>query len=135
MRPVASLLPTDQIAPSLRHLIIAAMDNGKNILVAAETELRGTGDDDAQVQQIDEGNRYDPSYDKRDMKRLGRRQELKRRFRYFSLVGYMLILASCWENVLLSSIFSLPNGGIAGTIWMTLLACVGQASSMLSMAE
>jgi len=47
MRPVASLLPTDQIAPSLRRVTIAAMDNGKNILVAAETELRATGDDDA----------------------------------------------------------------------------------------
>lgn len=33
-------------------------------------------DDDAEVEQV-EGRNYDPTKDKRDMKRLGKRQELK----------------------------------------------------------
>ncbi|KAK3642941.1 hypothetical protein LTR56_010538 [Elasticomyces elasticus] len=44
-----------------------------------------------------EGKPYDPAYDRRDMRRLGRIQEVKRRFRFFSIVGYMVILASTWE--------------------------------------
>ncbi|KAK3617758.1 hypothetical protein LTR56_025072 [Elasticomyces elasticus] len=44
-----------------------------------------------------EGQPYNPAYDRRDMRRLGRVQEVKRRFRFFSLVGYMVILASTWE--------------------------------------
>jgi len=111
------------------------MDIGKHLVIPAQTELKSDGVAEEDVHQIDEGQRYDPTYDKRDMRRLGRKQQLKRRFRYLSLLGYMLILGCCWENVFLSSILSLPNGGTAGTIWMTLLSCVGQASSTLSMAE
>ena len=44
-------------------------------------------------QDAGEGNeRYNPAYDRRDMRRLGRAQEVKRRFRFFSIVGYMVIL-------------------------------------------
>ncbi|KAK6435712.1 hypothetical protein LTR95_008098 [Oleoguttula sp. CCFEE 5521] len=74
-------------------------------------------------------------HDARDMRRLGRKQEVKRRFRFFSIVGYMVILASTWEGALVSTIFSLPNGGTAGTIWMTLIASLGMLTSTLSMAE
>ncbi|KAK5676171.1 hypothetical protein LTR17_027749, partial [Elasticomyces elasticus] len=89
-----------------------------------------------------EGKSYNPTYDQRDMRRLGRVQEVKRRFRFFSLVGYMVILASTWEYVLwrhefalVTSVFSLSNGGTAGTIWLTLIACCGMFLSCLSMAE
>ncbi|KAK3625967.1 hypothetical protein LTR56_020083 [Elasticomyces elasticus] len=89
---------------------------------------------------------YDPAYDRRDMRRLGRIQEVKRRFRFFSIVGYMVILASTWEYAstspqsenkmlrfwlfrysLVTSVFSLSNGGTAGTIWLTLIACCGMS--------
>ncbi|KAK5739630.1 hypothetical protein LTR17_005114 [Elasticomyces elasticus] len=82
-----------------------------------------------------EGKPYDPAYDRRDMRRLGRIQEVKRRFRFFSIVGYMVILASTWEFALVTSVFSLSNGGTAGTIWLTLIACCGMFLSCLSMAE
>jgi len=90
---------------------------------------------DADLQQLDEGNNYDPTCDKRDMRRLGRIQEVKRRFRFFSIVGYMVILASTWECFLVDCIFSLSNGGTAGAIWMTLGACFGMFVTCLSMAE
>ncbi|KAK5689387.1 hypothetical protein LTR17_026291, partial [Elasticomyces elasticus] len=81
---------------------------------------------DTVLQELnDEGKPYNPTYDRRDMRRLGRVQEVKRRFRFFSLVGYMVILASTWEFALVTSVFSLSNGGTAGTIWLTLIACCG----------
>lgn len=36
------------------------------------------------------------------------------RFRFFSIVGYMVILASTWEAALVTSIFALSNGGTGG---------------------
>ncbi|KAK5677178.1 hypothetical protein LTS10_010367 [Elasticomyces elasticus] len=110
---------------------------------------------DTALQEVNnEGKPYDPAYDRRDMRRLGRIQEVKRRFRFFSIVGYMVILASTWEYAstspqsenkmlrflvfrysLVTSVFSLSNGGTAGTIWLTLIACCGMFLSCLSMAE
>jgi hypothetical protein len=40
------------------------------------------------------GEKYDAAYDRRDMRRLGRIQEVRRRFRFFSIVGYMVILGT-----------------------------------------
>ncbi|KAK5723811.1 hypothetical protein LTR15_005511 [Elasticomyces elasticus] len=110
---------------------------------------------DTALQEVNnEDKPYDPAYDRRDMRRLGRIQEVKRRFRFFSIVGYMVILASTWEYAstspqsenkmlrflvfrysLVTSVFSLSNGGTAGTIWLTLIACCGMFLSCLSMAE
>ena len=71
----------------------------------------------------------------RDMRRLGRRQEVKRRFRFFSIVGYMIILASTWEAALVTTVLSLPNGGTAGTIWITVIQSCGMFFATLSLAE
>ncbi|KAK4900467.1 hypothetical protein LTR49_027446 [Elasticomyces elasticus] len=93
-------------------------------------------DQDTALQELNnEGKPYNPAYDRRDMRRLGHVQEVKRPFRFFSLVGYMVILASTWEFALVTSAFSLSNGGTAGTIWLTLIACCGMFLSCLSMAE
>ena len=108
---------------------------------------------DSDVQQVS-GKNYDPTPDKRDMRRLGKRQELKvrfdgytisrvtqqltsfqRRFRFFSIVGYVIVLGLTWEFSLVLSIFSLANGGTAGAIWLTFTACCGMGMIMLSMAE
>ncbi|KAK3624958.1 hypothetical protein LTR56_020689 [Elasticomyces elasticus] len=86
--------------------------------------------DTALQESNNEGKPYNPAYDRRDMRRLGRIQEVKRRFRFFSLVGYMVILASTWEFALVTSVFTLSNGGTAGRIW-----CCGMFLSCLSMAE
>lgn len=78
---------------------------------------------------------YDPAPDRRDMRRLGKRQELKRRFRFFSIVGYVIVLGLTWEFSLVVGAFSLANGGAAGAIWLTLFVCCGMSTVMLSMAE
>lgn len=106
---------------------------------------------DSETQQISSHD-YDPTPDKRDMRRLGKRQELKasrqllpmiqivsnfrqRRFRFFSIVGYAVILGLTWEFSLVTSVFSLSNGGPAGAIWLNLFVCCGMSTVMLSMAE
>lgn len=40
------------------------------------------GDNGFADQPVSAGNEYDPAADKRDMYRLGKKQELKRRFKY-----------------------------------------------------
>jgi hypothetical protein len=47
-------------------------------------------DDRFQQQHEDDHSQQETVFDKRDMRRLGRRQEVKRRFRFFSIVGYMV---------------------------------------------
>ncbi|KAF2764011.1 amino acid transporter [Teratosphaeria nubilosa] len=74
-------------------------------------------------------------YDQRDMLRMGKRQELRRNFQFFSIWGYALILCSTWEWGLVSGAFSLTNGGTAGGIWMFVVACFGMFFVTLSMAE
>nr|POF17336.1 putative amino-acid permease c15c4.04c [Quercus suber] len=78
---------------------------------------------------------YEHPYDKRDMQRLGKQQELKRRFRFASIVGYTVILGLTWEFSLVTGVFSLANGGTAGAIWLTLIVCCGMMMCVLSMAE
>ncbi|KAK0940114.1 hypothetical protein LTR29_008308 [Friedmanniomyces endolithicus] len=72
------------------------------------------------------------AYDRRDM---GKRQELRRNFQFFSIWGYAVILGCTWEWGLASGVFSLTNGGTAGAIWMFLVVCFGMFFVMLSFAE
>ncbi|KAK5695096.1 hypothetical protein LTR17_024621 [Elasticomyces elasticus] len=76
----------------IRHVEYAHEDQPFGEAVSNEVDL------DTALQELNnEGKSYNPTYDQRDMRRLDRIQEVKRRFRFFSLVGYMVILASTWE--------------------------------------
>lgn len=59
----------------------------------------------------------------------------QRRFRFFSIVGYVIVLGLTWEFSLVLGAFSLSNGGAAGAIWLTFVVCWGMGMVMLSMAE
>ena len=74
-------------------------------------------------------------FDQRDMVRMGKVQELKRQFQFFSIWGYAVILGLSWEYALITGVLSLPNGGTAGAVWMFLATCIGMFFVMLSMAE
>jgi len=88
------------------------------------------------------------------MYRLGRKQELKRRFKYcqssiigcpastpktdfdaVSIAGYVVVLGNTWEFAIVTSTFGLANGGTAGTIWMSIVVCIGMMFGVLSLAE
>ena len=46
-----------------------------------------------------------------------------------------MILGNTWEFAIVTSVFSLANGGTAGAIWTTLIVCLGMFLCILSMAE
>ncbi|KAH7125533.1 amino acid/polyamine transporter I [Dendryphion nanum] len=73
--------------------------------------------------------------DELDMDRMGKLQQLRRNFQFFTILGYAVILGSTWEFSLVIIGISLSNGGTAGGIWMFLIVCFGMFFVVLSMAE
>ncbi|KAF2228709.1 amino acid transporter [Viridothelium virens] len=84
---------------------------------------------------LQETGKYGTEADRRDMRRINKRQELRRTFHFFTIFGYAVILGNTWEFVLVTGIFSITNGGTAGTIWMFVMTCFGMFFVMLSLAE
>ncbi|KAG8623576.1 hypothetical protein KVT40_008552 [Elsinoe batatas] len=74
-------------------------------------------------------------HDRQDMLRMGKKQEMRRSFQFFSIWGYAVILGNTWEFALVTGVLSLTQGGPAGAIWMFLATCFGMFFVMLSMAE
>ncbi|KAK5658294.1 hypothetical protein OQA88_2269 [Cercophora sp. LCS_1] len=73
--------------------------------------------------------------DEHEMRILGRTQQLNRNFRFISTLGFACTLMSTWEISLMTSFFSLMNGGTAGMIWGYLLTWMGYLLVFASMAE
>lgn len=73
--------------------------------------------------------------DARDMLRLGRVQELRRNFKSFSVLGLAMTTMSTWVAMLMTSLFSLINGGRAGTIWLYLATWLCTFTLAASLAE
>jgi choline transport protein len=58
--------------------------------------------------------------------------------RYFgpwATIGFSSILGAAWQYTLIGMIWSLPNGSLAGTIYMYLTCCMGLMLTTLSLAE
>lgn len=70
-----------------------------------------------------------------DMQRLGRAQELRRNFKSLSVLGLATTTMSTWVALLLTSTFSLINGGRAGTIWLYVASWICTFSLAASLAE
>ncbi|KAJ8107514.1 hypothetical protein OPT61_g8810 [Boeremia exigua] len=75
------------------------------------------------------------SHDAHDMRRMGKKQELRRNFRMLSIIGFVVVLQSTWESALLSAYFGLYNGGTAGVIWMTVITWLFVMAMIASLAE
>ena len=52
--------------------------------------------------------------DQQDMHRLGKKQELRRNFRFLSIFGYSLLLGNGWVLSTIGLLVPLSNGGTAG---------------------
>ncbi|KAK8038972.1 amino acid transporter [Apiospora rasikravindrae] len=75
------------------------------------------------------------SRDVHDMHRMGKKQLLRRNFRFFSIFSFTVVLLSTWEVVLGTAAFGLGNGGTAGLIYMYILTFSGYIFVIASMAE
>ncbi|KAK5165237.1 uncharacterized protein LTR77_009335 [Saxophila tyrrhenica] len=73
--------------------------------------------------------------DQQNMDRLGKTQELRRNFRFISVLGFTAVLMCTWEAILFTASYILPNGGRAGMVWMYVICLFGFGLAILSMAE
>ncbi|OQD68868.1 hypothetical protein PENDEC_c030G04593 [Penicillium decumbens] len=73
--------------------------------------------------------------DDRDMARLGKVQEFKRNFKFYSILGFTTTLMASWESILLTSTYGLTDGGRAGMVYVYIASFVGFFASVVSMAE
>lgn len=87
------------------------------------------------LSQREMGTMNTSSLDERAMARIGRVQELKRQFGPLAMIGFAVVLGSTWQAVLADTLFSLGNGGAAGTVYMYIVASFGLMLTTLSLAE
>ncbi len=56
--------------------------------------------------------------DRHDMSILGKKQVLRRQFKFSTMLGFASTVMVAWEFVLLVSPFTLQDGGTAGVFWV-----------------
>lgn len=83
----------------------------------------------------EDGIRTGTSADAMDMRRMGRKQELRRNFKSISILGLAAVTMATWISMLMANIFSLINGGLAGTIWVYLASWICTLTLVASLAE
>lgn len=77
----------------------------------------------------------DTEHDLRDMKRLGKKQEFKRNFTFWSALGFVSVYMATWEFVLVSLSVGFANGGFAGLFWCFLTTVLCYSTIVASLAE
>jgi len=97
------------------------MDETKNEAIGQQTQVHEL----VNVSPGDVSEKQGTEWDARGMLRIGKKQELRREFRFISITGYAMILGCSWEFALINVVLTLSNGGKAGTIWMLLVAICG----------
>ena len=73
--------------------------------------------------------------DAKDMRRMGKDQQLVRNFQLITIMSFSAIATAAWEIGLFVITPGLVDGGRAGTMWSLLWAYVGFGPIYLSMAE
>lgn len=73
--------------------------------------------------------------DQMDMKRMGKKQEFRRNFRFLTTVGFTCCVMGTWEIILTSNTQALLAGGSAGLFWSLVWAYTGQTFIVFSLAE
>lgn len=91
-------------------------------------------DDDSENQDIHDGFKS-TSGDAADMQRMGKKQELIRQFRTFSMASFVAIATAGWELPIFNLTAGLTNGGLAMLVWSQIWSFVLFTPIYLSMAE
>ncbi|KAJ6446909.1 primary-amine oxidase [Purpureocillium lavendulum] len=84
------------------------------------------------------GEESDSDYtanDRRDMQRMGKKQEFRRNFRILSTIGFTICVTGTWIILLTSNTQGLIAGGPAGLFWSLVWSHIGQFFIVLSLAE
>lgn len=56
-------------------------------------------------------------HDKFDMTRMGKKQEMRRVFRQFSILSFTCVIMATWEFLLTANTQGLVDGGLSGLFW------------------
>ncbi|KKY21609.1 putative amino acid permease [Phaeomoniella chlamydospora] len=73
--------------------------------------------------------------DRRDMARLGKKQEFRRNFRFISTLGFTCCVMGTWEIMLTTCTAGLTAGGLSGLFYSMCWCYLGQAFVVFSLAE
>ncbi|KAL8849424.1 MAG: hypothetical protein Q9221_005596 [Calogaya cf. arnoldii] len=73
--------------------------------------------------------------DRYDMTCIGKKQELLRNFQFLSVLSFTVVILATWKTVLYTVSYGLIIGGLAGLVWMFVVAAVGMGTVVLSLAE
>jgi choline transport protein len=73
--------------------------------------------------------------DRQDMNMLGKKQVLRRQFRFSTMLGFASTVMVAWEFVLLVSPFGLSDGGTAGVFWGLIICPFAMTPIYASLAE
>lgn len=73
--------------------------------------------------------------DQLDMKRMGKKQEFRRNFKFWTSVAFTCCVMGTWEILLTSNTQALLAGGSAGLFWSLCWCYIGQTFVVLSLAE
>jgi choline transport protein len=100
-------------------------------------DAKGDVESDSADYNADQDGWGDTDADLRDMRRLGKKQEFKRNFSFWSTLGFVSIYMATWEFVLVSLSVGLANGGFAGLFWcfITTVICYGFVVASLAEME
>ncbi|KAK3670939.1 hypothetical protein LTR78_009217 [Recurvomyces mirabilis] len=74
-------------------------------------------------------------HDQKDMKRMGKTQELRRNFRELSTIAFVVVLQGTWEVLLAASTQGMTDGGLAGLFWSYIWTFAGFSLVVISLAE
>ncbi|PYH89694.1 GABA transporter [Aspergillus ellipticus CBS 707.79] len=74
-------------------------------------------------------------HDQEELGRVGKKEVLKRRFGFLSIVGFSCTILATWEGLL--STFTVPfeNGGPAGTVYGFIVVWAGTISTLTTLSE
>ena len=75
------------------------------------------------------------SQDAADMVKLGKKQQFRRQYGFWSVLGFACAIMSTWEGLLVTFIYGLANGGPAGLVYGYILIFLGMLASVASLAE
>jgi hypothetical protein len=92
--------------------------------------------DDSKVVRSDVAAKYHgTAADRHDMSILGKKQVLRRQFRFSTMLGFASTVMVAWEFVLLVSPFTLQDGGTPGVFWGLLICPFIMLPIYASLAE
>ena len=74
-------------------------------------------------------------FDRRDMQRLGKKQEYRRVFGPMATFGFISMYLCTWEYILVSVAGGLVNGGFGGLVWEYIFTAFAFGSVVITMAE